>query len=654
MKRILALLIVGILALGGLGVVNAYESDLEQYKKELIFFSKPVIQEQETYVTIDILETNAKTSGANKPILPKVTKIYTFPFGTQINNVEVAFSETFEKEISKPIMPAPEPQIISTFHTSKTITAEEIVETYQDITIYPENRFSYRTGAGLKDEEHVVYLTIQVYPVQYSPSSNMIYYSEEANLKVTYTQPENPIMFPDEYKLLIITPAEFETEFNTINSDVGTSFLDYKIGHGVSTKLVNLDEVYNGEYFNTQGIDEQEQIKYFIKDAIENWGITYVLLVGGGIEGEETFPVRYAYIPSGRYEEKFPSDLYYADIYDSEMGFSDWDDDDDGKYAELTDMDNDMPAVDMFPDVYLGKLPCKDEIELQNVLNKILYYQKHNKMTKKIVQVGGDTFPGDPQKVNEGEFANMEVLEKLPGYENNANQLWASNGRLTKQEIAHGFNSFVDFVDFSGHGSSRSWATHAVQDEKTWLPPKTTLSPYTGWIDIDYDIFGVSNAQKYPVVMWNACSCHKYTESYKCIGWKNVHMKNAGSIASFGASGIGYGSYGTHETEAVMGWMEVHIFEELFNTKNLGQVWSNSVSGYINALFGSQEWGHADYKTVLELSMFGDPTLNIEDGEQPRIKSKILDKPIIQGLLEKLVEIFPGLERIFKLVIKII
>ena len=49
---------------------------------------------------------------------------------------------------------------------------------------------------------------------------------------------------------------------------------------------------------------------------------------------EEIFPVRQAWIGSGQYEDYFPSDLYYADIYDSEMQFSDWDANDDGKYAE--------------------------------------------------------------------------------------------------------------------------------------------------------------------------------------------------------------------------------------------------------------------------------------------------------------------------------
>ena len=47
----------------------------------------------------------------------------------------------------------------------------------------------------------------------------------------------------------------------------------------------------------------------------------------------------------------------------------------------------------------------------------------------------------------------------------------------------------ADFVDFSGHGSYASWATHAPSDDRTWLPPKSIISPYTGWLYIDYEMY---------------------------------------------------------------------------------------------------------------------------------------------------------------------
>jgi hypothetical protein len=649
MRKTIPLLVVGILVLAGLGAVNVSGDHEEEHIREFLAFSKPMINEKNDYVTIDFAESNAKSMETGKPIIPKYTQVYTLPFGTKVSDVVVTFSETNEKKISKPVEPAPEPQIVSLVHTNSNVeTNQEIIASYTGIEIYPQNRYSYRTGAGLENGEHVTFLTVHLYPVQYKPSSDIIIYSDEATIEVDYEEPEKPVVFNDDYDLLIIAPAEFAGEFEVDYPEYGGSFIGYKNANGVETKLVTLEEIYGGEYFPVNGGDNQEKIKYFVRDAIEEWGITYLLLVGGEINQndqitQQKFPSRYAYIPSGQYEDYFPSDLYYADIYNGDGGFSDWDKDEDGKYAELHSLGNDMDEVDMYPDVYLGKLPCLNSNQLKTVIQKTLYFEKHNKVTNKIVQIGGDTFPGDHDNVNEGEYANSEVLKKLPGY--SSTELWASNGQLTKAAIADGFNDNVDFVDFSGHGSWASWATHAPDDDNVWLPPKTTISPYTGWLYIDYDMYRVTNENKFPVVIMNACSCNKYTSDPNCIGWKNLWM-NGGGIATYAASGIGYGSYGYHEVERVWGWMEVHIFEGLYNTKNLGQVWGDAINGYINSFY-EDDWHDTDAKTVIEMAMFGDPTLDIENGPDPKTRSN--DRLIYNDILVKIIEKFPLLERLLNL-----
>ncbi len=629
MKKTLPLLVVGILVLGGLGAVAGTEGEKEIFESKIIYFSQPVIHEKEDYTTIGLAEATSNSWEKDKPTLPVVTKVYTFPFGTRVDNVDVSFSDIIEQEISKPIMPSPELQILSTVYVSNNIVEPETLVTYSDIDVYPELRWGYRTGAGLKGEEHVIYLTVHLYPVQYNPKENIIYYSESATIDVIYTPPENPVNFPDEYDLLILAPAEFESALQPL--------VDHKnsLDPPVNTKLVTLDDI------PSVGVDEQEDIKYYIKDAKESWGITYVLLVGAGVKDEEIFPVRNAWIPSAPHEEYFPSDLYFADIYNSTGGFSNWDYDGDGKYAEHPD---DLPNVDVHPDVYLGKLPCNDVNEVNTVVNKIINYKEHNKMTNKILQIGGDSLPGTD--VYTGEYANEKVLEKLPGY--TPTRLWGSNGQMTKGNIGKGFRSCVDFVDFSGHGSWASWATHPPDDESTWIPPKTIISPVEGFFNFDVDIYRLTNAKKLPVVVFTACSNNKYTESSKCIGWKML-SKNGGSIATFAEAGIGHGPGGTAFVERCIGWMEVKVFEELYNTKVLGQVWANCVSDYYNTF--ELELDLEDYKTMLEFSMLGDPTLVIEDGDDP--ESIPVNIPSFHlRFMERIIERFPLLERLFTLLLQ--
>ncbi len=634
MKKFIIVLIAVMFIVTGFVSAGIQKDNNQRIIIEKLLIQEPIINKGDKFVELYIIESNQNLLNSGKPILPKIVKTYTFPFGTKITDVKVTFSNKVSKTLTKPLKPSAEIRIISTIYEDNKNIDENF--DYSDIDIYPETQYNFRKGSGLHNGEHVVFLTVNIYPVQYLPNQNMISYSKNMDINIEFVEPIENINFPDFYDYLIISPLIFKDELQPL--------VDYKNNDEIETILVTLDEIPD------TGVDEQESIKYFIKDAIENMGVTYLLLVGAGVEGDEIFPVRNAWVPSGNYEEYFPSDLYYADIYDSDGNFSDWDLDDDGKFAEfkMGMSSNDMDAVDMYPDVYLGKLPCNSEEEVSIIVEKIINYEEHNKMLNNIVQIGGDTFPGDSQEVNEGEFANEKVLEKLPGY--TSIKLWASesNGALglTKQNIANGFNNNADFMDFSGHGSFASWATHAPADDEAWLPPKSIISPYTGWLYIDYDFFLVSNEYKHPVVVFNACSCNKYSESDKCISWKTLNSK-AGGIASFGASGIGYGSYGEHEVERVWGWMEVHIFESLFNDKILGEVWVNCLNGYINN-FIEDEWDDSDYKTILEMSMFGDPTVSIEDGKDPKSLNLEDDQNI--SFIQKLIENLSIITRILRIV----
>ena len=80
--------------------------------------------------------------------------------------------------------------------------------------------------------------------------------------------------------------------------------------------------------------------------------------------------------------------------------------------------------------------------------------------------------------------------------------------------------------------------------------------------------------------------------------------------------------------------MEVKSFEELISNKILGQVWANSITDYYNTF--ELELEHSDWKTLLEWSMFGDPTLVIEDGDDP--ESITINKPVLTNIFEKIFE----------------
>src|SRR5512136_957021 len=75
------------------------------------------------------------------------------------------------------------------------------------------------------------------------------------------------------YDFIIITPVDFSNELQPL--------VTHKEQHGITTKIVTLDDIYDSVYFPAQGRDDAEKIKYFIKNVYDSWNISYALFVGG-------------------------------------------------------------------------------------------------------------------------------------------------------------------------------------------------------------------------------------------------------------------------------------------------------------------------------------------------------------------------------------
>ncbi len=195
------------------------------------------------------------------------------------------------------------------------------------------------------------------------------------------------------YELLIIAPEKFTSALQPLvvhKNDVA----------GISTILVTTSEIYAGDYFPVEGRDKPEKIKYFIKNAYDEWGIKYVLLVGIYIPRFQDLPVRYVHnqdVVGKPYDEPYYlSDLYYADLYDQYGNFSSWDTDGDGIFGEwYMHEPADDYDIDLYPDVYVGRLPCKYVNQVQATVNKIITYETNTygkDWFKNIIGVSGDTY----------------------------------------------------------------------------------------------------------------------------------------------------------------------------------------------------------------------------------------------------------------------
>ena len=230
----------------------------------------------------------------------------------------------------------------------------------------------------------------------------------------------------DEYDMVIIAPNSFSNALQPL--------IQHKNDHDVSCFLQTTETIYS-EY---NGRDDAESIKLFIKDAIETYDIKYVLLIGGRIRQSFRWyvPVRYANVDDGFMHKKILSDLYFADIYKENGEFEDWDSNGNGIFAEWVG-DNPKDVMDLIPDVYLGRLPCRNLQEVKDIVEKIINYENNafnQSWFKNILLVGGDTNPGVGEPFPyEGEVDCEWILQYLSDF--SPTRLYVSEGNLNIRRI---------------------------------------------------------------------------------------------------------------------------------------------------------------------------------------------------------------------------
>ncbi len=526
----------------------------------------------------------------NKPIVPVYIKTYILPAGSKFS---IYAEPSIIKNLGKMDLPA---SYIPAPPGGKIRKGR-----YDPNIIYPEKWYSYKAFGGIKNDEHVVILNLYLYPIRYIKGN--VFYADEFNVQLRYNF--HKPLFKDEYDLLIICPSQWKDDLIKLKQ--------HKESYGIRTLIATLDEIKN------KGRDEAEKIKYFIKDCIEKYGIKYVLLVGGrkpGLKERWIMPVRYVNVFWAS-ESRYISDLYFADIYDENYSFSSWDSDGNGIYSEWKSFGHLKDKVDLYPDVYVGRLPCRNKIELRIMINKIIEYEK-KEAKKKVVLVGGDNFENEGY---EGEIVCNKTLEYLPDFE--AKKVYASKMDVSAKNIKNALGNGAIFIHFHGHGSPIYWSTHKPNKFDKWEKG----------IGI-WDLPTFFN-KEYPIAIFGGChtamfnvslTIHPWTGKIpapECISWWFARKYKGGGIASLGYTCFPVATPGNEGdldgngidepdcVESGYGYMQLGLFDAYSNGKKyLGECWGNAVARYVeHFMYPYQRW---HFHTIQGFVLLGDPALRIK------------------------------------------
>ena len=409
---------------------------------------------------------------------------------------------------------------------------------------------------------------------------------------------KQPVTF-DEYDMVIIAPEIFSSSIQPL--------IDHKNSIGIQTFLKTTDEIYD-EY---DGRDNAEKIKYYIKEEIEQFDIKYVLFIGDAVD----IPGRYTHVyfdepfdyPTPD-EWVFTSDFYYADIYDQNGFFSSWDSNENNVFAEYH-WNGNTDEIDLVPDVYVGRLACINEVQVQTCVNKILQYENTKSWGQdwftNLVLIAGDGIPFDSEGIDESEYLQEYFIDIMDGFI--PYRIWASNGELSD---AYNINDAIEqgagFVFFNGHGNYDLWATY-LHNSRIMVPP--------GFYKTSH-INQLTNVDKLPVVISDACYHLQYDQYPDCFGWSFVSNPNGGAIAFIGGSDTDLAYAGTRIVEKGIEKLDLKIcrlYQE--GETYLGDLWGNGLIEYQPI-----EGDLVDILIILQNHLFGDPSLQIAASSQPPIK----------------------------------
>ena len=377
-------------------------------------FVKPNIKRvDEVYYSIDVMDLHKSCDQPGLPLLPVKTAKILIPQGRCVRNItvipgsKITLDGEFNIEYSKQQTPISRPDLV--------VETEPDREIYNSSAPYPGRFYSEVSTQFFRGYKILI---LNIYPVQYIPAHGKVSYYPNMRLKVTTTPAgpsyarrapcrnsfkdishvkkliDNPSIIdfyaeetpligetgitgvtteaaissvtPGDYEYVIITSATLESTFQDL--------ADYKYSRGITAIVVTVEWIY-ANYDGTRpdgGSDNQTRIRNFISDAYTNWGTDYVLLGGDGDgNGGAIIPHRgvYGEVPQGIYppviDYDIPSDLYYGALDGT------WDYDGDGIYGE--DDDGDLGGeVDLFAEVYIGRIPCDTIAEATNHILKII------------------------------------------------------------------------------------------------------------------------------------------------------------------------------------------------------------------------------------------------------------------------------------------
>lgn len=550
-----------------------------------------------------LIENGYSTFEDGYPNLPGVAYSFVLPQGTTLGDVTVQINEIQRIEGNWDIDPVRSCRLNEALglriFNSDVYGSDDVFPSESALFMHSGNKSGFRLG-------NFTYV-----PFQYRPLSRELYLITSASITVTYSEDAS-------VRMLSLTDQQITVAENGLRNivsnpemlnlwapslSVGTdgpawiviaapsyeTMLEPLVTHRTSTAgaaaFVSLDWIYA----NYTGYDTQEQIRNYLIDRFENYGLVYALIVGDF--GPTT---RVSMLSLSGNTLNSVTDLYYSDLDGT------WDADDDHQYGEYGD------GIDYYSDIYVGRFSSDFAPRVERMIERTLAYEQAptaGDWQKTSLLIGALLWP--PYG---GSIVCDLIAQRIPS-DWTIHKLYEVGTSHPNNQIDL-LNAGVSFCEPTGHGATNGIYWYYAPDNMI------TNYNYTNLTNIDM------------LTVFSSITCLAGKISAGCLAEKLMYLETGGAVAVMFNSDNGWGlppNLGPSEV------LEICISDQLFT-------YEEHEIGVMHSLAKDQmragphitleEW------VLQEHNLLGDPALlfipgyfGIEDGPEMDILLPILSAP---------------------------
>lgn len=328
---------------------------------------------------------------------------------------------------------------------------------------------------------------------------------------------------------LVITTSDFKSAFQPL--------VEWKIQKGIGAAIVDLDSILS----NYTGRDDAEKLRNFLIEAYHN-GTIWVLLGGN----QHVVPVRYAY-PTNTTTVPSLADQQICDLYFSDVD-GEWDLDNDGVWGEPQ---QDQP--DLYPDLFVGRVPCGTPSEAQAFVEKLLSYEKNPGNGSPEYLTSALWLCSDQMRDwGSGVGQHIMVSPYIPAsFSQDTTTLIESPSGAAENPVGPEGNTCVEtmnqgwgIIGVLAHGKSDAFVAKSNSTNGT---PKSWVTTLSGGGDDNGHLPGLGNEQKYGIMYSIACSQSAidvdefpYMGDQPCVGEYYPCASQRGGVAFLGNTRWGW------------------------------------------------------------------------------------------------------------------